>query len=139
MNNYWHTNYKADQEGPASFRYSILPHGSFVPEEAVRFGRDMREPLLALPADPASSVLAPLFLLQPPQVLVSSIRPLGQDAWLVCLYNPSEGARDAAFAWNRLATPGVYASDSFGRKGEKLGATVKVAARGSRYVRLETK
>jgi hypothetical protein len=139
MNNYWHTNYKADQEGPASFRYSILPHGSFVPEEAVRFGRDMREPLLALPADPASSVQAPLFLLQPPQVLVSSIRPLGQDAWLVCLYNPSEGARDAAFAWNRLATPGVYASDSFGRKGEKLGATVKVAARGSRYVRLETK
>ena len=26
MNNHWHTNYKADQEGPTVFRYVILPH-----------------------------------------------------------------------------------------------------------------
>ena len=26
MNNHWHTNYKADQEGPVTFRYAIAPH-----------------------------------------------------------------------------------------------------------------
>ncbi|MCK7483887.1 MAG: hypothetical protein M0C28_48030 [Candidatus Moduliflexus flocculans] len=26
MNNYWHTNYKADQEGPVTLRYAVSPH-----------------------------------------------------------------------------------------------------------------
>lgn len=28
MNNYWHTNYKADQDGPVTFRYALRPHGA---------------------------------------------------------------------------------------------------------------
>ena len=38
MNNYWHTNYKADQEGPVSFAYSIRPHAAFDATEAGKFG-----------------------------------------------------------------------------------------------------
>ena len=26
LNNYWHTNYKADQDGPIAFRYAVEPH-----------------------------------------------------------------------------------------------------------------
>ena len=26
MNNYWHTNYKADQEGIVNFKYALRPH-----------------------------------------------------------------------------------------------------------------
>ena len=29
MNNHWWTNYKADQEGPTTFRYAIRPHGPY--------------------------------------------------------------------------------------------------------------
>mgnify|MGYP000741737662 CR=1 FL=1 len=29
MNNYWHTNFKADQPGHVSFRVTLLPHGAF--------------------------------------------------------------------------------------------------------------
>lgn len=50
MNNYWHTNYKADQDGPVRFRYALRPHGALRTEEAVRFGRERREALLVAPA-----------------------------------------------------------------------------------------
>ena len=38
MNNYWETNYKADQEGPTPFRYALLPH-------AKRLRSDRRGPI----------------------------------------------------------------------------------------------
>ena len=42
MNNYWHTNYKADQPGPVTFRVVLLPHGPFdaVDGHACRDRRD---------------------------------------------------------------------------------------------------
>jgi hypothetical protein len=50
MNNYWHTNYKADQDGPVTFRYALRPHRAFSAEEASRFGMAARRPLLVAPA-----------------------------------------------------------------------------------------
>jgi hypothetical protein len=49
MNNYWHTNYKAEQSGPVTFRYALRPHGRFIADEALRFGRERRQPLLVGP------------------------------------------------------------------------------------------
>jgi hypothetical protein len=46
MNNYWHTNFKADQAGLATFRYVIRPHGTWDPDQAERFGMGVRRPLL---------------------------------------------------------------------------------------------
>jgi alpha-mannosidase len=48
MNNYWHTNFKADQEGPVTFRYAIRPHGPWRAEDA-RLGEEVRRPLLVRP------------------------------------------------------------------------------------------
>ena len=50
MNNHWHTNYKADQEGPTEFRYAIRPHGAYDPVAAAHFGIEATEPLIAMPA-----------------------------------------------------------------------------------------
>ncbi len=36
MNNYWQTNYKADQPGRTLFRYVLAPHGAFSPAENYR-------------------------------------------------------------------------------------------------------
>jgi len=50
MNNYWHTNYRADQEGPVAFRYALRPHARFVAQDAERFGHEAREPLIVTAA-----------------------------------------------------------------------------------------
>ena len=50
MNNHWHTNYKADQAGPTTFRYALLPHKQYDPMAAQRFGIECSQPLVAVPA-----------------------------------------------------------------------------------------
>ena len=45
-NNTWHTNFKADQEGPITFDLYLKMHGPFKLEEARRFGLEMTRPLI---------------------------------------------------------------------------------------------
>ena len=42
MNNYWHTNFKADQSGPVTFRFVVQPHDAFDATRAARFGASVR-------------------------------------------------------------------------------------------------
>ncbi|MEO8069093.1 MAG: hypothetical protein ABI599_15455, partial [Flavobacteriales bacterium] len=46
LNNYWHTNFKADQEGPITFDIYLKMHGPFKLEDARRFGLEMTRPLI---------------------------------------------------------------------------------------------
>jgi hypothetical protein len=48
MNNYWYTNYKADQEGKVRFDFYLKFHGPFDAENAYRFGYEMTQPLVAV-------------------------------------------------------------------------------------------
>lgn len=138
MNNYWHTNYKADQAGPAAFRFSIQPHAGFRPETAVRFGRETREPLVVMPADPAAQPPASLFHLRPPEILVTSLKPLaGGKAWLVCLYNPTATARDAVLNWNQPPSVTMHLSDPSGHIGASIAGNLKIAAWGTAYLRAD--
>jgi len=57
MNNYWHTNYKADQEGPVTLRYAVAPHLGSDTAAAKRLGLEAVSPLLPIPADPATPAL----------------------------------------------------------------------------------
>lgn len=47
LNNYWHTNFKADQEGPITFDIYLKMHGPFKLEDARRFGLEMTRPLIS--------------------------------------------------------------------------------------------
>jgi len=47
LNNYWHTNYKADQSGTIRFDVYIQFHGAFDPVKAQRFGYEVTQPLIA--------------------------------------------------------------------------------------------
>jgi hypothetical protein len=43
MNNYWHTNYKADQSGEVTFRFVITFHKGFSPQKIIQSSRQKRE------------------------------------------------------------------------------------------------
>ena len=70
MNNHWHTNYRADQEGETTFRYYLRPHGAYDAVAAARFGLETTQPLIVAPArgdKPAASRLR----VEPAGVLVT--------------------------------------------------------------------
>jgi alpha-mannosidase len=51
MNNYWHTNYKADQDGKVRFDFVLQFHKAFDIKTAQRFGMEATQPLLAYPGN----------------------------------------------------------------------------------------
>ncbi len=46
LNNYWHTNFKADQAGPITFDLYLKMHGPFKLKDARRFGLEMTRPVI---------------------------------------------------------------------------------------------
>jgi len=137
MNNYWHTNYKADQEGMVSFRYSVRPHGEYSQEEAARFGIERRQPLLALRAGGVGTPEGPLYELESGGVLVLSTKPIATGGgWLLYLYNPAPDAQRARLKWNNNTPVSINVSDSFGRAGEPIEGSFEIPAYGSVYVRV---
>ena len=137
MNNYWHTNYKADQEGSVTFRYSLIPHAAFRGEASVRFGTESRQPLLVAAArqgepDP------PLLTTSPQTFLASSIQPIENgNAWLVYLYNPTNQATAVKLNWNRPGRFEMYNSDASGVRGTAATEGISVVAFDSKYIRVQ--
>jgi alpha-mannosidase len=134
MNNYWHTNYKADQEGLTTFHYSLELHGAFDSANAVKFGTDMREPLIVQAASEPSK--ASLMQLLPSGLVVLSIRPVSTRSWIVFLYNPTSAAQDPQIQWRGDVSIAVHSSDV---DGNKLDENTKMSPYASRYFRVDLK
>ena len=140
MNNYWHTNYKADQEGLATFRYSLQPHGEYLVEDIVRFGLGQREPLIATTASGPAKGESSLYELESFSIVAVSTTPLvPEGAWLLCLYNPTGMAHTTDVQWNRNMSVSIHASDAFGRTGEAINEGIQVPAHGTVFVRVNRK
>jgi alpha-mannosidase len=145
LNNYWHTNYKADQEGPINFSYSIQPHAAFAPAEAARFGRERREPLVVSRANDSRSLAdrsrqpaKSLFHISPESVMVSSVKPIADgNAWLVYLYNPTAADQRITLQFDPAIQVTSRKSDAFGKLLNSSSAPITIAANGSLYLRVD--
>jgi hypothetical protein len=106
LNNYWHTNYKADQEGLLRFRFVLRPHGVEPPGEITAMSRDLEHPLLALPPGRFPRPVR-LAVEAPEAVQLVGLRPTGEgQALLVRLLNASDegqAVRTAGGERTRLA------------------------------------
>jgi hypothetical protein len=138
MNNYWHTNYKADQEGLVTLRYSIMPHKKFDAGNISRFGIERRQPLIAAVADTNGKTGSSLFSIDSPDIIALSVKPLSEgEGWLVYLYNAGEQSRTANIIWKKNIPIDYYMSDPSGARGKPFGGDITIAAEGSRYIRVE--
>jgi alpha-mannosidase len=139
MNNYWHTNYKADQEGPVSFSYAIQPHAVFSSVAAARFGRERREPLVvAVAYKSTGGPVKSLFRISPDVVMVSSVKPIdGGSGWLVYVYNPSGTDQRVTLQFDPAIHVAVRASDAFGKVVDSVPGPISIAANGSGYLRVD--
>jgi hypothetical protein len=112
MNNHWHTNYRADQEGEMTFRYYLRPHGAYDAIAAARFGLETTQPLIVVPARGQKPAVSRLRV-EPAGVLVSALKPsdVGK-AIIVRLYGGSGKDAVAKLAWSKPAPKAVWLSDA---------------------------
>jgi hypothetical protein len=108
LNNYWHTNYKAYQQGPITYRFVLRPHGAFDPVALRRFSDEQDQPLLVSSVNPAEAELRAPFVLTGDPVTLSSLRVAdGGTAIVARIYNPST---KSASIMLRPSTPGSRVS-----------------------------
>ncbi len=89
MNNYWYTNYKADQPGVSTYTHSIIPHYAYNSSEINRKGIESSQPLLIQQVTKEQGIISPPFTLNNNNVIVSYIKPTSEPkGLLVRLYNP---------------------------------------------------
>ncbi|HQO26794.1 MAG TPA: hypothetical protein PLK89_13865 [Acidobacteriota bacterium] len=137
MNNYWHTNYKADQAGTAPFTFAVRPHGLFDALAAYRFGVERSQPLLARPA---RGVAAPksLFTVDSPAVVVTSLIPLPEgDGMLVRLYNAGGRPETTSLQWRRFHPAAVWLSNPAGERLRPVDGPLSLPAFGLATLRVE--
>lgn len=138
MNNHWGTNYRAYQEGPTTFRFVLRPHGRSSVAEASRFAMGFSLPLLAIPARAGKTQTAPLLTIEPPDVLVTGLKPSDDGkAYIVRLYGASDQAAEAGLTWGNRPPKAVFFSDTSERRGDKVAARVTVPAKGLVTLRAE--
>jgi hypothetical protein len=136
LNNYWHTNYRAYQEGPLTYRFALRPHGAFDPVALRRFSDEQDQPLLVFPIDPAAPEARPPFALTGDPVTLSSLRVAdGGGAIVARLFNP---AARTAMVIVRPATAGARVSIvGPDRLQAVAGGRIALPAHATRVVRIE--
>ncbi len=88
MNNYWETNYRAEQEGPHAIRYVLRPHGGFDVTAAERTGLEAAHPLLAYRVRAGFEPFAPPVEVETERTIVTLLRR-SSDSIELRLFNPS--------------------------------------------------
>jgi alpha-mannosidase len=142
MNNYWETNYKADQEGLITFQYSIRPHtGVYDQTAASRFGVERTQPLVAIPArEGGPPTVESMLRLDSTGVMVTSIKPSRDGAaWMIRLYAASGTPERPSISWGGLKPSAVYVSDPDQRRGGPIADPIDLPAYGIVTLRAEMK
>lgn len=128
MNNYWHTNYKAYQPGPATFRYTLRAHGPFDQADAQHFGIGQSQPLLCVPVPVAEPDVQLPLTLSNDAVLVSACHPLPDGGgWLIRLFNGSDHAQSVSVGWGGSKNLRLARTDLWGGGGQPVAPSLSLA------------
>jgi alpha-mannosidase len=137
MNNHWHTNYRAEQEGATVFRYAIRPHKRFAADDAAKFGVACSQPLVVVPAEGAAPA-KPRLRVSSDKVLVAGLKPSDDGkGWIVRLFGASGKAETVKLAWANPAPTQVWLSNTSEQPREKAGPTIEVPGWGIVTLRAE--
>ena len=91
MNNSWHTNFKASQEGITSFSYALKVHNQFNNLSAYKFGVENSQPLHIIYNDNTIKRYSPVVMLDSTSSLViTRIKPSEDGNLIVRVFNPTK-------------------------------------------------
>ncbi|WP_165226694.1 glycoside hydrolase family 38 C-terminal domain-containing protein [Aquisphaera insulae] len=139
MNNHWHTNYRAYQEGPVVFRFALRPHrGPTNDAEATRFATSLSQPLVALPGRGEAPSGEPLLRVEPADVIIAGLKPADDGKGLVIrLFGAGPEAKAARVRDGKGQPLAVRLSDTTERVGEVINGEIPVPGHGLVTVRAE--
>ncbi|HMA55065.1 MAG TPA: glycoside hydrolase family 38 C-terminal domain-containing protein, partial [Acidobacteriota bacterium] len=131
MNNYWHTNYKADQEGPVTLRYVVAPHRGSDTAAAKRLGLEASNPLIPIAADPGSPAPGFPLAVRPGAFVATRLKAsLDGKAWIMRLFNASSGPEKLLLSGEAFDQGRVFLSDLRETQGPPLSLPLEVPAFG---------
>jgi len=131
MNNHWYTNYRAEQDGPTTFRYALLPHKQYDPMAAQRFGIECSQPLVIASSRGVAPSATPFLTVDAPNVLVASVKPSNDGkAWIVRLFEVAGQAAKVNLRWGAAAPNVVWISNLAEEPASAVAGAVDVPANG---------
>jgi alpha-mannosidase len=135
MNNHWYTNTPLTQDGPVAFRYRLMPHGSYDPAKANRFGVEQSQGLVALAAS-INPITAPIVSVASDNVCATILKSTA-DGTAVTLRLRSFSASDerVRISWPARRPRSVRVCDRGDEPG-KTDATREVTVPAMGYVTL---
>ncbi|MCI0493762.1 hypothetical protein L0Z72_02050 [candidate division KSB1 bacterium] len=135
MNNYWETNYKAEQPGLTRFRYSIFLHGKYDQARAEQFGIENSQPLIPVAVLKDKPEFDSLFSVEPRDVIVTMMKPVDDGKKIIIrLFNTSAEEKSAKLIWGSLLPKDVYLSNLFEEQLEKLGDLISMPGYGIKTI-----
>lgn len=138
MNNYWHTNYAADQEGIAQVHYAIFPHGPFNGSESYKRGVERSQPLIVRMAPANSAAAASLFSISVPGVVVTALKPSNDGkAIMIRLFNAGGMPQTFGISWKTFTPTKVYLSSLSEAADAPVGSSLSLPANGIMTLRCE--
>jgi hypothetical protein len=138
MNNHWHTNSRAYQEGPVTFRFAVAPHGAYDALTSAHLGTGLAQPFLVLPAGGPEPDGTPLVRVTPAEVTVEVIKPVDDGrGWILRLHNLSGRSVEARLDWGQNGPRSLWTSGTGEGKGTMLKGPVPLAGWGVVTVRAE--
>ncbi|MDI6844668.1 MAG: glycoside hydrolase family 38 C-terminal domain-containing protein, partial [Candidatus Saccharicenans sp.] len=122
LNNYWHTNYKADQEGEINLRYTLFLERSIEPALLKLKTLEVCQPPAVIPAEEIQIPLPSLLKIEPERVVVTRFKAAagaeqGKNGFVLRLYNVSGQPEMVNVEGLLVAGRKIYLSNL---KGEKL-------------------
>jgi hypothetical protein len=138
MNNHWHTNYRAEQEGPAIFRYYIWPHEHLNQTQRIAsFATEMNQPLIVTAARGQLPVKPP-FMVSRDDIVITAFK-LSDDgkAYIIRLFGVSEKADRAQITWEDLKPRSIWLSDNSEKPLKQVKGDIEVGPYGIVTLRIE--
>jgi hypothetical protein len=138
MNNYWHTNYKADQEGPVVLRYVVQPHAGFDTAMAKRLGLEAERPLVIVATDVAKPLPAFPVSVGPGPFVVTCLKPTADGlGWIMRLFNASARPAELRLSGPLADRGGIYLSGPDEGRGKWTAGVLEAPGFGIVTLRLE--
>lgn len=128
MNNSWHTNYKASQEGIATFKYFLKPHSKFNYLDNYKFGVESSQPLRIIYSNSAINDYNQTVKLDPASSIVISILYPSRDSTGIMLriFNPTEKTSSTHLTWMRKTKVTFYLSSGDEEEIREIGNDIKL-------------